>query len=94
MRGRGQLGDNCDSVVRASISKRTPFIYLAFEKTDPFIRILDGPSFFYLLIAGSYTNTAVNSLNTKGISSLEKSLSEKYVHKLGCQKRDLSYTKS
>ena len=36
-RGPGGNGGNCGSGVRASISKPTPFIYLAFEKTDPFI---------------------------------------------------------
>ena len=36
--------------------------------------------------AGYYTNITVNSCNTKRISSLEKSLSEKYVHIPGCQK--------
>ena len=30
-------GGNCGTGVRASISKPTPIIYLAFEKTDPFI---------------------------------------------------------
>ena len=36
-RERGELGGNFGTGVRASISKPTPFIYLAFEKTDPFI---------------------------------------------------------
>ena len=36
--------------------------------------------------AGYYTNITVNSCNTKRISSLKKSLSEKYVHITGCQK--------
>ena len=31
------LGGNCGSGVCATISKLTPFIYLAFEKTNPFI---------------------------------------------------------
>ena len=34
------VGDNrgdCGTSVRVSISKPTPFIYLAFENTDPFI---------------------------------------------------------
>ena len=35
--GGVQLGDNVGTGVRASISKPTPFIYLAFENTDPFI---------------------------------------------------------
>ena len=38
------------------------------------------------IFAGCYTNITVNSCNTKRISSLEKSLSEKYVHIPGCQK--------
>ena len=81
--------------MRASISKPTSFIYLAFEKTDPFtyliIRNVDlfiycPLIFLYPFIAGSLTNIAVNSLNTKRTSSLEKSLSEKYVPIPGCQK--------
>ena len=35
--GGGKLGDKFGTGVRASILKPTPFIYLAFEKTDPFI---------------------------------------------------------
>ena len=31
------LAGNCGTGVRASIPKPTPFIYLASEKTDPFI---------------------------------------------------------
>ena len=42
--------------------------------------------FLYPFFAGYYTNIIVNSCNTKRISSLEKSLSEKYVHIPGCQK--------
>ena len=42
--------------------------------------------FLYPFFAGYYTNITVNSCNTKRISSLEKSLSEKYVHIPGCQK--------
>ena len=42
--------------------------------------------FLYPFFAGCYTNITVNSCNTKRISSLEKSLSEKYVHIPGCQK--------
>ena len=49
------------------------------------IRILPF-DFSYLFIAGSYTYIAVNSLNTKRTSSLEKSLSENYTHIPGCQK--------
>ena len=33
----GGNGGNCGTGVRASILKLTPIIYLAFEKTDPFI---------------------------------------------------------
>ena len=40
----------------------------------------------YPFFAGCYTNIAVNSCNTKRISSLKKSLSETYVHIPGCQK--------
>ena len=42
--------------------------------------------FLYPFFAGYYTNITVNSCNTKRISSLEKSLSEKYVYIPGCQK--------
>ena len=42
--------------------------------------------FLYPFFAGYYTNITVNSYNTKRISSLEKSLSEKYVHIPGCEK--------
>ena len=40
--GRGNRGNrgNFSTGVRASISKPTPFIYLAFEKTDPFICLI------------------------------------------------------
>ena len=81
--------------VQASISKPTPFIYLAFEKTDPFIYLIIQnvdlfiycPLIFFcthfLLVVGQIS---VNSCNTKRTSSLEKSLSEKYVHIPGCQK--------
>ena len=60
------------------------------------IHILDHPKcwpihilpfdFLYPFYAGYYTNIIVSSCNTKRISSLEKSLSEKYVHIPGCQK--------
>ena len=69
--------------MRTSISKPTPFIYLAFVKTDPFIYlIIQNDDLFtycplmfctYLFLA----DIAVNSLNTKETSSLEKSLSKK-----------------
>ena len=35
--GRGVTWGNFGTGVQASILKPTPFIYLAFEKTDPFI---------------------------------------------------------
>ena len=38
--GGGVLGGNCSTGAGASISKPTPFIYLAFEKNGP-IRIID-----------------------------------------------------
>ena len=40
---------------------------------------------FVPIFAGYYTNITVNSCNTKRMSSLEISLSEKYVHIPGCQ---------
>ena len=83
--------------MRASISKSTPFIYLAFEKTDPFIYLIiqNVDLFIYcpmIFEPGYYTNIKVNSCNTKRISSLEKSLSEKYVHIPGCQKNGAFHT--
>ena len=42
--------------------------------------------FLYPFFAGCWTNITVNSCNIKRISSLEKSLSKKYVHIPGCQK--------
>ena len=86
--------------MQASISKPTRFIYLAFEKTDPFIYLIiqNVDLFIYCplifcthFFAGYYTNIIVNSCNTKRISSLEKSLSEKYVHLPGCQKNGAFY---
>ena len=87
--------------VRASISKPTPFIYLAFEKTDPFLYLIIQNvdlfiycplTFLYPFFAGYYTNITVSSCNTKRITSLEKSLSEKYVHIPGCRKNGAFYT--
>ena len=81
--------------VGASISKRTPFIYLAFEKMDPFIYLIIQNVdlfiycpliFLYPFFAGCYRSITVNLCNTKRISSLEKYLSEKYVHIPGCRK--------
>ena len=93
--GSGGNRGNFGTGVWASISKPTPFIYLTFEKTDLFIYlIIEHVDLFHILpfdflypfFAGCYTNITVNSCNTKRISSLEKSLSEKYVHIPGCQK--------
>ena len=87
--------------MRASISKPTPCIYLAFEKTDPVIYLIIQNVdlfiycpliFLYPCFAGYNTNIIVNSCNTKRISSLEKSLSEKYVHIPGCQKNGAFHT--
>ena len=83
------------------ISKPTPFIYLAFEKTDPFIYLItqNVDLFIYCplifcthFFAGYYANITVNSYNTKRISSLENSLSKKYVHIPGCQKNGAFHT--
>ena len=78
-------GGNCGMGVQASISenllhsytwpleKRT-HSYTRSPKCCPFyILPFD---FLYPYIAGSQTNIAVNSLNTKGTSSLEKSLNK------------------
>ena len=74
--------------MRANISKPTPFIYLAFEKMDPFIYLIIQnidlfiycPSIFCTHLLLVVRQISVNSLNTKRTSSLEKSLSEKYVY--------------
>ena len=99
--GGGLLRGNFGTGVRTNISKPTLFIYLAFEKTGP-THILDHPKcwpihilpfdFLYPFFAGYHTNITVNSCNTKRISSLEKSLSEKYVHIPGCQKNGAFHT--
>ena len=90
---RGNFGTD----VRASISKTYPIHMPGLRKNGP-IHILDHPNcwpihilpfdFLYPFFAGYYTNIMVNSCNTKRISSLEKSLSEKYVHIPGCQKNE------
>ena len=78
--------------MRASVSKPTTFIYLAIEKTDLIVQNVDPfiycPFTLYPFIAGGYTNIAVNSLNTKRTSTLDKTLSKKkkYTHIPGCQK--------
>ena len=65
------------------LKKTDPFIYLIIQNADLFIYCsLSFCTHFF----GCYTNITVNSCNTKRISSLEKSLSEKYVHIPGCQK--------
>ena len=95
--GGGGVGnlirDNFGTGVRASISKPTPFIYLAFKKTDPFIYLIIQNvdlfiycSLIFVPIFRWLLHKYHNSCNTKRISSLEKSLSEKYVHIPGCQK--------
>ena len=87
--------------VRASVSKPTPFIYLAIEKIDPFIYLIVqnvDPLVYCLLtlypfIAGSRTNIAVNSLNTKRMSILDKTLNEKiYAYTRMSEKWGLSHT--
>ena len=85
--------------MRASISKPTPFIYLAFEKTDPFIYLIiqNVDLFIYCPLTFCFHFLLVitqipNSCNTKRISSLEKSSSEKYVHIPGCQKNGAFHT--
>ena len=86
--------------MRAKISKPTPFIYLAFEKTDPFIYFIIQnidlfiycPLIFCTHLLLVVRQISVNSLNTKRTSSLEKSLSEKYVHIPGCQKNGAFHT--
>ena len=74
-RGRVTFGTG----VRHSISKHAPFIYLAFEKTDPY-HILDhinfvDPFIYCPLIFGTHlllvVRQIVNSLNTKITSSLK-----------------------
>ena len=65
--------------MRASISKPIPFIYSAFEKnrpihTLPFFVPIDGSSKFIIY---------------QEARSIEKSLSEKYVHVTGCQIRKI-----
>ena len=64
-------------------------MYLIIQNVDLFIYcpLILCTHFF----AGYYTNIIVNSCNTKRISSLEKSLSEKYVHLPGCQKNGAFY---
>ena len=75
-------GVNFGTGVRASISKPTPFIYLAFEKTVRFIyliiRNVDLCIYCRLIICTHLLlvvrqHIAVNSFNTKRTSSHEKS---------------------
>ena len=67
-----------------AFGKTDPFIYLIIQNVDLFIYC--PLIFLYPFFAVYYTNITVSSYNTKRISSLEKSLSEKYVHIPGCQK--------
>ena len=93
--GGGNLGVILVRVCEPVFQNLPPFIYLAFKKTDPFIYLIIQnvdqfiycplifvPIFCWLL--DKYHSQY--SCNTKRISSLEKSLSEKYVHIPGCQK--------
>ena len=78
--------------MRASISKPTPHIYLAFEKKQTHSYTWSSEmltysySALYLLLVVRQIYIAVNSLNTKRTSSPDKSLSEIYTHIPGCQK--------
>ena len=71
--------------VRASISKHTSFIYLAFEKMDPFIYLIvqnDLLIYCPLIFIPIYcwqTNISINSLATKRTSSVEK-ISERKIY--------------
>ena len=88
-RGGGNLGV---ILVRVSepVFQDLPHSYTwPLKKRGP-IHILDHPKCWpiqILLFDFLYPFFAVNSCNTKRISSLEKSLSEKYVHIPGCQKK-------
>ena len=96
---RGGWGGGCNLgviLVRASQYFKTYPIHIPGLRKNGPIHILDHPKcwpihilpfdFLYPFFAGYYTNILVSSSNTKRISSLEKSLSEKYVHIPGCQK--------
>ena len=88
-------GGNFGTGVRASISKPTPFIYLSFENTDPFIYLIiqNVDLFIYcplifcthFLLVVRQMSQSIHVIPSR-ISSLEKSLSKKYVHIPGCQK--------
>ena len=67
-----------------TLKKNGPIHILVHPKYWPIHILLF--EFLYPFCACCYTNITVNSCNTKRISSLEKSLSEKYVHIPGCQK--------
>ena len=89
--GGGEFWYGCAS----QYFKTYPIHIPGLRKNGP-IHILDHPKcwpihilpfdFLYPFFAGYYTNIILSSCNTKRISSLEKSLSEKYVHIPGCQK--------
>ena len=70
-----------------SLKKNGPIHIPDYPKCWP-IHILPF-DFLYPFIAGYKTTITIYSLNTKrtNLSSLEKSLSKKYVHILGCQKK-------
>ena len=84
------------------VFQNLPHSYTWPSKKNGPIHILDHPKcwpihilpfdILYPFFAGYYTNITVSSCNTKRISSLEKSLSEKYVHISGCQKNGAFHT--
>ena len=93
--GEGSNRGNFGTGVRASISKPTPFNTWPSKKrthsytwSSKMLTYSYTALWFFVPIFCwlNYTNIIVNSCNTKSISSLEKSLSEKYVHVPGCQK--------
>ena len=87
--------------VRASISKPTLVIFLAFEITDPFIYLIIQNfdlsiycPFFIPIFASSYTNIAFSKINTKRTSILGK-ISErkkKYAYTWMSETLGLSHT--
>ena len=91
----GWGGGNLRIILVRMCDKTYPIHIPGLWKNGP-IHILDHPKcwpihilpfdFLYPFFAGYYTNITVNSCNIKRISSLEKYLSEKYVHIPGCQK--------
>ena len=95
MGGGGGGEGNLVILVRVCEPVFQPIHIPGLRKNGP-IHILDHPKcwpihilpfdFFNPFFACYYTNITVNSCKTKRISSLENSLSEKYVHIPGCQK--------